>query len=177
MALANSAAAKREGVSGQWESLVSGGTGVGTLVLVWTLVGTARSGDLGGERSGDLGGGHRSGGPWWVGGGLGGGSLGGSLGGGLSGGLGGGLGGGSLLGRGGRRGAGSQKGREESVVSASHCDAVWDISAAEDVGTGCENSPLRERAAVAADGDGDGAAGNIVTGDKAGNTVAMKGRN
>jgi hypothetical protein len=38
---------------------------------------------------------------------------------------------------------------------------------------------LRERAAVAvaADGDGDGAAGNIVTGDKAGNTVAMKGRN
>ena len=54
---------------------------------------------------------------------------------------------------------------------------VWDISAAEDVGTGCENSPLRERAAVAADGNGDGAAGNIVTGDKAGNTVAMKGRN
>ena len=63
------------------------------------------------------------------------------------------------------------------MVSGSHCDAVWDISAAEDVGTGCENSPLRERAAVAADGDGDGAAGNIVTGDKAGNTVAMKGRN
>ena len=90
--------------------------------------------------------------------------------------MGGGLGGGSLLGRGGRRGAGSQKGRE-SVVSGSHCDAVWDISAAEDVGTGCENSPLRERAAVAADGNGDGAAGNIVTGDKAGNTVAMKGRN
>ena len=72
---------------------------------------------------------------------------------------------------------GLKKGGSQSVVSGSHCDAVWDISAAEDVGTGCENSPLRERAAVAADGNGDGAAGNIVTGDKAGNTVAMKGRN
>ena len=90
MALANSAAAKREGVSGQWGSLVSGGTGVGTYLGVgMDLGGGHRSGDLGGERSGDLGGGHRSGEPWWVGGGLGGGSLGGSLGGGLSGGLGG----------------------------------------------------------------------------------------